>query len=61
MTTADEIFANVLAAMQSAEEMEGPEGADYENLMRRIANEAERRINNFRLYEPDDALKRKFH
>lgn len=41
--TADEIFQNVLAAMQPAEEIGGPSPDDYAALMDRIAAEASSR------------------
>lgn len=47
MTRADEIFDSVYEAMQSAEEMGGPEGQDYVNLMKRISAEAVMRIKNY--------------
>lgn len=46
--SSDEIFEAVMAAMQPAEEMGGPEGAQYVALMERIAHEAQRRANNAR-------------
>ncbi len=38
--TGDKIFKAVLAAMQPAEELGGPEGQEYVDLMERIAKEA---------------------
>ena len=46
--TADEIFGNVLASMQDAEELGSPEGAEYIALMERIAAEAQQRAANAR-------------
>jgi hypothetical protein len=43
-----DIFEAVMAAMQDAEEMGGPEGAQYVALMERIAHEAQRRANTMR-------------
>lgn len=45
---ATEIYNDVLTAMQNAEEMGGPEGTDYIELMERIAIEATQRANNCR-------------
>lgn len=44
----DDIFENVMIAMQAAEEVGGPEGAEYVSLMERIAHEAQRRANRVR-------------
>jgi hypothetical protein len=44
---AQDIFRNVLDAMQNAEEFGGPEGLDYSNLMQAIADEARTRLRNF--------------
>ena len=38
-----DVFGDVMAAMQNAEEAGGPEGTDYIELMRKIADEATRR------------------
>lgn len=46
MSKADQIFKNVLEAMQDADEIEGVEGDDYISLMVGIAIEADRRMNN---------------
>lgn len=43
-----DIFEAVMAAMQDAEEMGGPEGAQYVALMERIAHEAQGRANRYR-------------
>lgn len=48
MNNAKTIFENVLAAMQDAEEISGPEGADYVALMDQIASEARTRAVNAR-------------
>jgi hypothetical protein len=45
-SVADSVFDNVVAAMQDAEEMGGPEGGEYITLMLRIAAEAQRRATN---------------
>lgn len=45
---ATEIYNDVLTAMKNAEEMGGPEGTDYIELMERIAIEATQRANNCR-------------
>lgn len=42
------ILEGVLNAMQSAEEIEGPEGVEYVALMERIAAEATQRATNYR-------------
>lgn len=42
------IFQDVLAAMQPAEELEGPTGEDYLQLMERIAVEASTRAAVYR-------------
>jgi hypothetical protein len=48
---ASHIYKEVLAAMQSAEEIGGPEGADYRELMAKIAQEATaRREANLRTF-----------
>ena len=44
---ADDIFAAVVAAMDAAEEVEGPEGNDYLMLMSAIIKEANSRIENY--------------
>ncbi len=44
----EEIFQQVLAAMQAAEELEGPSGEDYLHLMERIADEARTRASVYR-------------
>jgi hypothetical protein len=44
MTRAEQIFRNVLDAMQDAEEMEGVEGMEYFNLMQDIIEEARTRL-----------------
>ena len=41
------IFQRVLDAMQNAEELGGPEGQDYANLMQAVADEARTRLRNF--------------
>ena len=46
--TSDDIFEDVMRAMQQAEEMGGPEGAQYVALLERIAHEAQRRANTMR-------------
>lgn len=43
-----EIFASVVAAMQPAEEIHGPDGADYIALMEKIAAEATRRAQTYK-------------
>jgi hypothetical protein len=43
----NDIFKAVLNAMQSAEEMGGPEGKDYLVLMTAIREEAQKRINTY--------------
>ena len=50
----DDIYKDVLDAMQNAEEAGGPEGQDYCDLMRRIADEATARAETV-----DLVLKRK--
>ena len=40
------IFQRIMEAMQDAEELGGPEGQDYSNLMRAVANEARGRLRN---------------
>jgi hypothetical protein len=42
---AEDIYKNVVQAMQDADEIEGVEGFDYLWLMRRIRTEAQRRAN----------------
>lgn len=42
-TATRRIFDAVLAAMQPAEEIGGPDSSEYDELMRRISNEARRR------------------
>jgi hypothetical protein len=44
---AQDIFQSVLDAMQDAEELEGPVGQDYSNLMQAVADEARTRLGNF--------------
>jgi hypothetical protein len=44
---AQDIFQCVLDAMQDAEELEGPVGQDYSNLMQAVADEARTRLRNF--------------
>ena len=44
MNRADQIYNNVLKAMQEAEEIEGVEGVDYLNLMGKIIDEASTRL-----------------
>jgi hypothetical protein len=46
--TSDEIFEDVMRAMQQAEELGGPEGAQYVALLERIAHEAQRRADTMR-------------
>ena len=46
-TTADEFFKRFTEAIQPAEEMGGPEGPEYMQLMLRIANEAMQRVVNY--------------
>jgi hypothetical protein len=48
LVESDEIFEDVMRAMQQAEELGGPEGAQYVALMERIAHEAQRRANTMR-------------
>ena len=48
MFTSREIYLHVLEAMQNAEEMGGPEGQDYLNLMLAISAEAARRYTTAR-------------
>lgn len=50
-TSTKEIYEDVLNAMQSAEEMGGPEGEQYIKLMEAIVNEASSRIVVFRTNE----------
>lgn len=48
-----EIFENVKKAMQDAEEIGGPEGDDYMNLMQAIIEEAnERQVAYFHMLNP---------
>ncbi len=42
-----QIFARVIEAMQDAEEIGGPEGQDYLDLMQSIAAEAQRRMKTY--------------
>ena len=44
----EEIFQNVLAAMQPAEELQGPTGEEYLQLMERIGLEASTRAAVYR-------------
>lgn len=46
MTAPSDIMADVLRAMQDAEEIGGPEGAEYVTLMLDIAGEAIKRAQN---------------
>jgi hypothetical protein len=46
MTRVEQIYNNVLNAMQDAEEMEGVSGVDYLNLMQEIIEEASKRKSN---------------
>ena len=46
MNRAEQIYKNVLNAMQDADEIGGVEGADYMNLMDKIIQEAQKRKNN---------------
>lgn len=46
-----DILQDVLNAMQAAEDIGGPEGAEYVSLMTTIAEEALHRIRNFVAYE----------
>jgi hypothetical protein len=41
------IFQRIIDVMQEAEELGGPEGQDYGNLMRAVANEARDRLRSF--------------
>jgi hypothetical protein len=41
------IFRNVIGALQEAEEIGGPEGQDYIDLMRAVSDEALRRLNAY--------------
>lgn len=45
--SAEEIMVAVMAAMDTAEEVEGPEGNDYLLLMSAIIKEANSRIENY--------------
>jgi len=46
MTRANDIFNNVLLAMQDAEEIEGVEGVAYLDLMAAIRHESQKRFDN---------------
>jgi hypothetical protein len=46
MSKANQIYKNVLNAMQEAEEIEGVEGQDYLKLMEDIRYEVVKRYNN---------------
>ena len=46
-TIAEGIFQTILDAMLNAEELGGPEGQDYSNLMQAVADEARTRLRNF--------------
>jgi|SaaInlLV_10m_DNA_1039704.scaffolds.fasta_scaffold07158_6 hypothetical protein len=46
ITLKNEIYLDVFAALQQAEEIGGPEGQDYIDLMERIKSEVETRIAN---------------
>ena len=46
MTRVEQIYNNVLNAMQDAEEIEGVSGVDYLNLMQEIIEEASKRKSN---------------
>jgi hypothetical protein len=46
LTISEEIFLKVFEQMQCAEEIGGPEGQEYLNLMERIKNDAAQRIEN---------------
>jgi hypothetical protein len=46
MSRAEQIYRNVLDAMQDAEEIEGVSGVDYLNLMQEIIEEASKRKSN---------------
>lgn len=46
MNRANQIYKNVLDAMQMADEIEGVEGQDYLDLMEAIRYEAVKRYNN---------------
>ena len=46
MSRANQIYKNVLEAMQDAEELDGVEGQDYLDLMEAIRREAVERYNN---------------
>jgi hypothetical protein len=45
--TANDVFEDVCAAMQNAEEIGGPTGQRYLDLMKKIAGEANRRASNY--------------
>lgn len=45
-TVKDQIFRDVYAALQQAEEIGGPEGQDYIDLMEWVKTEVEERIAN---------------
>ena len=47
MTRSDQIYNNVLLAMQDAEEIEGVEGVAYLDLMEAIRHEAQKRFDNY--------------
>lgn len=47
----EDMFEDVMRAMQPAEELSGPDSAQYVALMERIAHEAQRRANNARQRE----------
>lgn len=42
------IYDDVMAALQQAEEMGGPEGEDYLKLMRAVKADVEQRMRNFK-------------
>jgi hypothetical protein len=48
MSSSKQILANVLAAMQPAEELGGPAGTEYVSLMEKIATEASLRAQTCR-------------
>jgi len=55
---AEKILAEVIFAMQAAEEIGGPEGSDYLDLMESIANEASKRRWTYRaVVEASEARK----
>ena len=47
MSKANEIYKNVLEAMQEAEEIEGVEGVAYLDLMAAIRHESQKRFDNY--------------